>query len=32
MTEPEFGAGLWNFATYVDHYATDGYGQDALAA
>lgn len=26
MTEPEFGAGLWNFATYLDRYATDGYG------
>ncbi|MDR2254194.1 MAG: hypothetical protein LBD97_10150, partial [Bifidobacteriaceae bacterium] len=24
---PEFGAGLWNFATYVDRYATDGYGE-----
>ncbi len=24
--EPVFGAGLWNFATYVDRYATDGYG------
>lgn len=23
---PVFGAGLWNFATYVDRYATDGYG------
>lgn len=21
-----FGAGLWHFATYVDRYATDGYG------
>ncbi len=27
MTEPEFGAGLWNFATYLDRYATDGYGE-----
>lgn len=26
MTAPEFGAGLWNFATYVDRYAVDGYG------
>lgn len=26
MTEPEFGAGLWNFATYKDRYASDGYG------
>ena len=25
--EPVFGAGLWNFATYVDRYATDGYGE-----
>lgn len=24
---PEFGAGLWHFATYVDRYATDGYGE-----
>lgn len=22
---PEFGAGLWHFASYVDRYATDGY-------
>lgn len=27
MTAPEFGAGLWNFATYLDRYATDGYGE-----
>lgn len=27
MKEPEFGAGLWNFATYLDRYATDGYGE-----
>ena len=28
MTDgPVFGAGLWNFATYVDRYATDGYGE-----
>ena len=26
MNEPEFGAGLWNFATYKDRYASDGYG------
>ena len=25
MSEIEFGAGLWNFASYVDRYATDGY-------
>jgi len=24
-TYPEFGAGLWNFAAYIDRYATDGY-------
>ena len=24
---PVFGAGLWNFATYVDRYAVDGYGE-----
>jgi len=22
----QFGAGIWHFATYVDRYATDGYG------
>ena len=28
MTDyPAFGAGLWNFASYVDRYATDGYGE-----
>ena len=28
MTDgPVFGAGLWNFATYADRYATDGYGE-----
>jgi len=21
-----YGAGIWHFATYVDRYATDGYG------
>lgn len=26
MTAPRFGAGIWHFATYVDRYATDGYG------
>ena len=27
MTQyPEFGAGLWHFATYVDRYAVDRYG------
>ena len=24
-----FGAGIWHFATYVDRYATDGYGDAA---
>jgi xylose isomerase len=24
--EQRFGAGIWHFATYVDRYATDGYG------
>jgi len=23
-----YGAGIWHFATYVDRYATDGYGED----
>ncbi|WP_182113123.1 MULTISPECIES: TIM barrel protein [unclassified Actinotalea] len=26
-TSPRFGAGLWNFASYVDRYATDGYAE-----
>ena len=31
-----YGAGIWHFATYVDRYATDGYGDpmtilDAIA-
>ncbi len=26
MSTPTFGAGIWHFATYVDRYATDGYG------
>ena len=25
--EQRFGAGIWHFATYVDRYATDGYGE-----
>jgi len=24
--EQRYGAGIWHFATYVDRYATDGYG------
>ena len=28
---PVFGAGLWNFATYVDRYAVDGYGDPRSA-
>lgn len=28
MGEPIFGAGIWHFATYVDRYATDGYGEN----
>jgi xylose isomerase len=28
MTEQQrYGAGIWHFATYVDRYATDGYGE-----
>jgi xylose isomerase len=27
MGTPKFGAGIWHFATYVDRYATDGYGE-----
>src|SRR4051794_1210535 len=27
MASPRFGAGIWHFATYVDRYATDGYGE-----
>ena len=23
---PVFGAGIWHFATYMDRYATEGYG------
>ena len=26
MKKQEFGAGIWHFATYLDRYATDGYG------
>lgn len=26
MGKLTFGAGIWHFATYVDRYATDGYG------
>ena len=26
MSTQLFGAGIWHFATYVDRYATDGYG------
>jgi xylose isomerase len=26
IQEPRFGAGLWHFASYVDRYAVDGYG------
>src|SRR5580704_4837591 len=26
MAQTVFGAGIWHFATYVDRYATDGYG------
>ena len=27
MKKQLFGAGIWHFATYVDRYATDGYGE-----
>lgn len=27
MSKLTFGAGIWHFATYVDRYATDGYGE-----
>lgn len=27
MSKLKFGAGIWHFATYVDRYATDGYGE-----
>ncbi|HEY0164897.1 MAG TPA: TIM barrel protein [Sphingomicrobium sp.] len=26
MSQQKYGAGIWHFATYVDRYATDGYG------
>ncbi len=26
MSNQKYGAGIWHFATYVDRYATDGYG------
>ncbi|TPG52111.1 sugar phosphate isomerase/epimerase family protein [Sphingomonas glacialis] len=26
MSTQKFGAGIWHFATFVDRYATDGYG------
>jgi xylose isomerase len=26
MSQQQYGAGIWHFATYVDRYATDGYG------
>ena len=26
MSQQRYGAGIWHFATYVDRYATDGYG------
>jgi hypothetical protein len=26
MAAPRFRAGIWHFATYVDRYATNGYG------
>ncbi len=26
MSNQKFGAGIWHFATFVDRYATDGYG------
>ncbi|RYE11340.1 MAG: sugar phosphate isomerase/epimerase [Hyphomicrobiales bacterium] len=27
MGNLKFGAGIWHFATYLDRYATDGYGE-----
>ena len=29
---PVFGAGIWHFATYVDRYATEGYGEPGRPA
>ncbi|NEM92043.1 sugar phosphate isomerase/epimerase family protein [Galbitalea soli] len=26
-SQQRYGAGIWHFATYVDRYATDGYGE-----
>ena len=26
VSKQRYGAGIWHFATYVDRYATDGYG------
>jgi len=26
VSKQKYGAGIWHFATYVDRYATDGYG------
>ena len=26
MSNQRYGAGIWHLATYVDRYATDGYG------
>ena len=26
MSNQRYGAGIWHFATYLDRYATDGYG------
>ena len=36
MNKQKFGSGIWHFATYLDRYATDGYGEprsvmDAIA-
>jgi xylose isomerase len=36
MGKQKFGSGIWHFATYLDRYATDGYGEprsvlDAIA-
>jgi xylose isomerase len=31
MTDlPVFGAGIWHFATYLDRYATEGYGEPVV--
>ena len=26
MSNQKYGAGIWHFASYLDRYATDGYG------